>query len=192
MRPPFANTDLRRQAPLAWAGMLALAGLATWLAAIGREGAAQGVWASFAGCLALILPPRERMRLLPGVLRRLPRHCDAAPVLASLLSGAGYGFDLFNRPGPYDEVVHLASGVLAGMVLVALLGRRKLALAAAGLALAVGWEAFEWLVGIIGTWRDTWTDVVLTASGVLAGMFTVSAPPSRSARARRCPRWGRA
>jgi hypothetical protein len=34
------------------------------------------------------------------------------------------------------------------------------------LGLGAAWEAFEWAVGLIGNWTDTWTDAALTTLGV--------------------------
>jgi uncharacterized membrane protein YjdF len=99
----------------------------------------------------------------------------------------------FYGANPYDEVVHLASGALAGAVFAALLladGRRRsaarIALAGAGygLGLGAGWEVFEWAARLIGGWTDTWTDVALTATGATLaaiGWRARSMPPGQEA-----------
>ena len=175
--PLLSRDDLQRHSRLAWACLAALAGVALWLWSIDRRSAAEGTLAALLGCLGLILPPRERMAVLPHRLRALPRRLDAAPVLATLVVSPGYGLNWFYGANPYDEAVHLLNGALAGLVFAALLGadgrrrgaaRTGLAGAAFGLGLGVGWEAFEWAVGLIGDWTDTWTDVVLTALGSTA------------------------
>jgi hypothetical protein len=177
--PLLTRADLGRQSRLAWAGMLVLGAGAIGYAATGRTGPALISLAALAGLLALLLPPRERMRRLPWRLRALPRACDAAPVFATLISNPGYGLGWFYGPNPYDEIVHLANGVLAGVVLFAWLaldGRRRelrrltLTAAGAGLALAVGWEVFEWATGLIGHAVDTVTDIALTTLGATLGM----------------------
>lgn len=161
-----------------------LAGIAAWLWVIDKRSAALGTAAALAGCLGLILPPRERMARLPWRLRLLPRRYDAAPVLASIISTPGYGLNWFYGANPYDEAVHLLSGALAGAVFGALLqadgharSRRRLAALGAGfgLALGIGWEVFEWLTGLIGGWSDTWTDIALTTLGAAA---TVALAPA--------------
>jgi hypothetical protein len=176
--PLLTRDDLRRHSPFAWLCLAALGGVIGWLWTIEKHQAAIGTVAALAGCLGLILPPRERMRRLPARLRALPRGLDSAPVLATLLSSPGYGVNWFYGANPYDEAVHLLTGVLAGAVLGGLLRTdgiprgtlRLLALGlGAGLLLAMGWEAFEWATGLIGNWRDTWTDVLLTAAGVALG-----------------------
>ena len=93
--PLLTKDDIRRHSWLAWASLAALAGVAAWLWAIDKRGAAEGTAAALVGCLALVLPPRERMETLPWRLRALPRTLDAAPVLAALLSIPGYGLIWF-------------------------------------------------------------------------------------------------
>ena len=175
----LSKDDIRRHSWFAWACLAALAGVAAWFWLIDKRGAAEGTAAALAGCLALILPPRERMETLPWRLRALPRSLDAAPVLAAVLSSPGYGLNWFYGANPYDETVHLVSGALAGAVFAALLradrvprdaGRLSVLGAAFGLGLGAAWEVFEWATGLIGDWTDTWTDVALTALGAtLAG-----------------------
>lgn len=175
---PLTRDDLACQSRFAWACLAALLGMAAWFAVIGRTGPALGTVGACAGCAALIVPPRERMRRLPWRLRSLPRRLDAVPVLATLLSSPGYGLGWFYGPNPYDEIVHLVNGGLAGLVLAVWLpldGRPgtlrgfTLNATAAGLALAVGWEAFEWLTGLIGHAVDTVTDAALTTLGATVG-----------------------
>ncbi|WP_161600886.1 hypothetical protein [Teichococcus oryzae] len=195
--PLLTRRDIGRHHGLTWICLAALAGMAGWLWWLGQDGAALGTVAALAGCLGLVLPPRERMAALPARLRALPRILDATPVLATLTSTPGYGLGWFYQPGPYDEVVHLVNGILAGLVFAALLqvdgetrGPRRLAWLGGifGLALGVGWEVFEALTGLIGDWTDTWTDVVLTTGGavlgaVLAGWrFSVFTRPARAPR----------
>ncbi|MCI0755895.1 hypothetical protein [Teichococcus vastitatis] len=176
--PLLTRRDLGCHHGFTWLCLAALAGMAGWLAWLGQGGAALGTLAALAGCLGLILPPRERMEVLPRRLRALPRGLDATPVLATLLSTPGYGLGWFYQPGPYDEVVHLVNGVMAGLVFAAAmqldgrsrsLGRMALIGAGFGLALATGWELFEAATGLIGDWTDTWTDVVLTTGGAVGG-----------------------
>jgi len=74
-----------------------MAAVAAWFWWLEKRGAALGTAAALAGCLALVLPPRERMETLPWRLRALPRGADAAPILAALLSSPGYGLGWFVR-----------------------------------------------------------------------------------------------
>src|SRR3712207_2500272 len=136
-----------------------------------------------------ILPPRERMETLPWRLRALPRALDAAPVLAAVLSSPGYGLNWFYGANPYDETVHLLSGGLAGAVFAALLradglprtpGRLAVLGAAFGFGLGAAWEVFEWAVGLIGHWTDSWTDVALTALGATLAAALAGALRARS------------
>lgn len=187
----LTRDDLRRQSPLAWVLLTALIGVAAALHAMGRQNAAHGTALAWIGCVALILPPRERMAVLPPRLRALPRICDSAPVLATLLSVPGYGVGWFYGANPYDETVHLVSGALFGAVLGALLladgqprpGRRVgLTGLGIGLVLAVGWEGFEWATGLIGNAVDTGTDILLTAGGSALGALLAWRAWGRAAR----------
>lgn len=146
----LTKDDLSRQSPVAWACLGILAGViaAFWL--IGKHQAAYGTLAALAGCLGLILPPRERMEALPWRIRKLPRHLDAVPVLATLLSSPGYGVNWFYGANPYDEVVHLVSGLLAGALAGSLLAvdgqprkTTRLALLGAGCGIALGVVAMK-------------------------------------------------
>ncbi len=158
--------------------LAALVGVIIWLWAIDKRQAAIGTAAALVGCLGLVLPPRERMRHLPARLRALPRSLDSMPVLATLLSSPGYGVNWFYGANPYDEIVHLLSGIMAGAVFGALLavdGRRRgtgwllLLGLGAGLMLGAAWEVFEWSTGLIGNPRDTVSDLLLTGAGLALG-----------------------
>jgi hypothetical protein len=186
----LTREDWRRQSWFAWACLLALAATAAWFWLIDRRSAATGTLAALVGCLGLLLPPRERMAILPAPVRALPRSLDAVPVLATLLVSPGFGLNWFYGANPYDEVVHLLNGVLAGAVFVALREWRgphgsawRLAggTLVFGLILGSAWEVFEALTRLIGDWTDTWTDVVLTTSGaVLAAAFSRIGLPDRA------------
>ncbi|WP_191085500.1 DUF2238 domain-containing protein [Roseococcus microcysteis] len=191
----LTREDWRRHSPVAWMCLGALLGCAALFWFMDRTGAALGTLAALVGCLGLILPPRERMAMLPRRVRRLPRVLDAAPVLATLLSCPGYGLGWFHGANPYDEIVHLLNGVLAGAVFAALLEaegkdrgwRRRAWLGLGfGLALAVGWEVFEWATGLIGGPWDTATDILLTTAGAALGAAWVG--PLRLHRAQRADR----
>lgn len=182
----LTREDLRRHSPFAWFCALALLGMAAWFASLDKVSAAQGTLLALLGCVALVLPPRERMGTLPLRLRRLPRALDCVPFIATLLTSPGYGVGWFYGVNPFDEAVHLLNGIGAGLVMGGLIladgvPRRAGQLAAAGLAaglvLAVGWEAFEYVAGLIGNWQDTWTDVVLTAAGTGVGAALGAALP---------------
>ena len=178
----LTKDDLRRQSPLAWACLLALAVMAAWFWTLDKRNASMGTMGALIGCLGLILPPRERMDVLPWRLRALPRWLDATPILATLVSSPGYGLNWFYGANPYDEAVHLLSGGLAGAVFGALLladgrprsiGHVLLAGTVFGLNLGTLWEAFEFVTRLIGNWSDTWTDVALTTAGAALGTLLV-------------------
>jgi len=170
-----------RHSPAAWACVGLLLLVAPWLwAAQGKGSAALATVLSALACAALIATPRERAPWLPARLRALTRDLDAVPPLAALLFTPGCGLGWFHGANPFDEVVHLSSGVLAGAVLAGLLladgsprAPRRLLLIGrlAGLPFAAAWEAFEWAVGIVGDAPDTLSDIALTASGVALGAW---------------------
>ncbi|MFH5925314.1 hypothetical protein [Roseomonas xinghualingensis] len=188
--PLLTRDDIQRQSHFAWACLALLALVACWFWAIDKHNAAMGSLAALAGCLGLILPPRERMTALPWRLRALPRRLDATVVLGTLVVSPGYGLHWFHGANPYDEMVHLLNGTLAGLVFLGLLKadgrarpRARLVLtgAAFGLALGILWEVFEWATHLIGEWTDTWTDAALTALGAtLAAAFTRIHEPGRA------------
>lgn len=175
--PLLTRDDLRRQSRFAWFCILLLAAMAAWFWSLDKRNASMGTLVALVGCIGLILPPRERMAVLPQRLRALPRALDCTPVLATMLSSPGYGLNWFYGENPYDEVVHLFSGAMAGAVFVALLladGRarsaRRITLSGLvfGLLLGCLWEVFEGMTGLIGDFTDTWTDILLTCLGATA------------------------
>jgi hypothetical protein len=172
----------------AWIGLAALVAVAAALWAIDKRNAALGTLVAALGCLALVLPPRERMAVLPAPLRALPRRLDIVPALVSLTSTPGYGLNWFYGANPYDEAVHLVNGVLLGLVLGAMLqadgrgwrpARLWLCGLGGGLLLGIGWEAFEWATGLIGSPVDTLSDIALTAGGAALGTRLAPAPARR-------------
>ena len=180
--PLLLRDDLRRQSRFAWFCILLLAAMAAWFWSLDKRNASMGTLVALVGCVGLILPPRERMAVLPRRLRALPRALDCTPVLATMLSSPGYGLNWFYGENPYDEIVHLFSGAMAGAVFVALLladGRardaRRITLSGLVFGLLLGgvWEGFEALTGLIGDFTDTWTDILLTCLGAaIAAVLT--------------------
>ena len=188
--PLLTRDDLRRQSGLAWISILLLAAVSAWFWWLDKRNASMGVLVSVVGCLGLILPPRERMAVLPDRVRALPRGLDCTPVLATILSSPGYGLNWFYGENPYDEIVHLFSGAMAAAVFVALLmaDRRQrtarqvvLSGAAFGLLLGSVWEVFEAITGLIGDFTDTWTDIALTTLGAALAAAVAARHKGRSA-----------
>lgn len=122
-----------------------------------------------AAALAVQVLLRKR---LPGVLAFLL-------VLSALLNGAGGSFEWFETYRWYDESIHLYTG-FAGLAAIGYVYARDQALrpaalawwcTAVGLALAVGWEVIEGLVGDLEA-VDTASDIALgTIGSALGGLF---------------------
>lgn len=117
---------------------------------------------------------------------QLPNLFDLLFVLAALVNAGGWAFDLYNQPGPYDEIAHaftifsltLALGFLVfGSVISSLHPHRMLfvvIIASLGIAVGALWEVVEWLSDIvlpqqiISGLDDTITDIILDSLGAIA------------------------
>lgn len=96
--------------------------------------------------------------------------------LAALVNLLGYTLNLWHDRTVFDELVH-AFTVFATVAALGNWYARKHMPAAnvnlaalmmcAGLVLGVAWEAFEWLIGIIGNRHDTMMDLVMDMLGAL-------------------------
>lgn len=115
---------------------------------------------------------------------RLPSLFTLLFVIAGLVNALGYVLTLWHEATPFDEIVHaFTSFTLCAAAGWLLLSRTKLlsgnqnarlilAVAAIGLVLGLLWEAFEWMIGIIGSPRDTIMDLVMDMVGAIAaGLF---------------------
>ncbi len=164
--PPPAAPLL--QSPL-WRGVAwaAVAGLAALLVVVWTQRHAPLVWSLcifLAASLGVL-----RLRSLPPLLACLL-------VVAALVNACGGAFRWFETIAWYDEVVHTYTG-FAGLAAIGWLAartrddRRRVLVpwcAALGLALGVGWEVIEGLVGDLA-WRDTLSDLVLDTVGAALG-----------------------
>lgn len=128
----------------------------------------------------------------------LPRLFDLLFVLAALINAGGWVWDLYNAPGPYDEIAHgftifaitLALGfltyrtLLAGFVDHPLL--LVLTIASFGIAIGALWEVAEWTADffvakqIVSGLDDTISDLIMDSIGaVLAGWATMIVLPRK-------------
>lgn len=95
---------------------------------------------------------------------------------AVLVNAAGYLFNLWHDETIFDEAVHFYTS----FAVVAALGRlavekdwlpsgasRWLALPALGMIMGLAWEAFEYMIGIIGSRHDTLMDLAMDGAGAL-------------------------
>lgn len=188
--PLLTRDDLARQSRFAWLCLLALVAMAAWFSLRDKGSAAGGTLLSALGCLGLMLPPRERMAVLPARLRALPRGLDCVAPLGALIVSPGYGLGWFYGINPFDEAVHFLNGALLGAVFVALLqadGRPRTAWglvwrsALFGIVLGAVWEVFEAATNLIGDFTDTWTDIALGTLGAALAGWAMSVRTPRAA-----------
>ena len=160
----------------AWCSGAVLAvalGFVAWNGVTGQVSDAL-VWCGIAAVAAIIFAVRDRLPPLYGFLL----------ALAAAVNGAGYTMTLWHDETLFDEIVH-GFTTFAGMAAIGwALARRPgklresrsfLVATMLGLALVLGllWELFEYLIGIIGTPRDTGIDVVMDMIGAsLAAALT--------------------
>jgi len=158
----------------AWAGQALLA------VAIGMV-VIQGQWLA-AACLAGFL---GAALLFMRFKRKLPSLFDLLFVIAALINAGGWAWNLYNQPGPYDEIAHfytmfaitLAAGfLLYGELMEGFSSHRVLLvliIASLGIALGALWEITEWLADfltpkqIVSGLTDTITDLMLDSGGAL-------------------------
>ena len=116
---------------------------------------------------------------------KLPNVFDLIFMIAALINAGGWTWDLYNKPGPYDEIAHfftvfaitLAFGFLLYRELMESFYDRPilfvLTIASLGLALGALWETIEWLADfvipkqIVSGLFDTETDLILDGLGAL-------------------------
>jgi hypothetical protein len=106
-------------------------------------------------------------------------------MIAALINAAGWAWNLYNRPGPVDEIAHfytifaitLATGFILYQELMESFYDHRvmfvLTLASLGIALGALWEVIEWLSDfvlpqqIVSGLPDTMTDLLLDSAGAL-------------------------
>jgi hypothetical protein len=158
----------------AWVGQALLAAAMLWELV-------QGEWlpaASLAGFLIASF-------LFVAFERKLPTLFDLIFVIAALINAGGWAWDLYNKPGPYDEIAHfytifaitLATGYMLFDELMTTFYKHKLlfiiTIASLGIALGALWEVVEWSADfftpkqIVSGLFDTITDIILDSMGAL-------------------------
>ena len=117
--------------------------------------------------------------------RKLPNIFDLIFMIAALINAGGWAWDLYNQPGPYDEIAHFFTVFAITLALGFLLYRELmegfydhrvmfvLTIASLGIALGTLWEIIEWLADfmvakqIVSGLFDTETDLILDGAGAL-------------------------
>ena len=124
--------------------------------------------------------------------RKLPTLFDLIFVIAALINAGGWTWNLYNKPGPYDEIAHfytifaitLATGYMLYSELMESFYNHRvlfvLTIASLGIALGALWEVTEWLADfltprqIVSGLPDTITDIMLDSAGaVLAALLNL-------------------
>jgi hypothetical protein len=166
------NSNWEGYRTIAWGGVIILA--VTLVVVV-----VQGNWLG-AGFLAGFLIASVAFIKLED---RLPTLFDLVFVSAALLNAVGCAWDLYNKPGLYDEVAHFYSifaiTLAAGFALYRELmssyrGHRVLfviTIASLGIAFGALWEVAEWSADffvekqIVSGLFDTVTDLILDSAG---------------------------
>ena len=125
---------------------------------------------------------------------RLPSLFTFLFTVVAAINAAGYVFNLFASPVWFDEFVHVVTPFAIVAALAWILVRRDAAypisnpagyfvkIVLLGIGVGLLWEGFEWLVGIIGSTRDTLIDLAMdTAGSILAALFCIFAARSEDA-----------
>jgi hypothetical protein len=117
--------------------------------------------------------------------RKLPTLFDLVFVLAALVNAGGWTWNLYNQPGPYDEIAHfytifaitLATGYMLYSELMENFYNHRvlfvLTIASLGIAIGALWEVTEWLADfatpreIVSGLTDTITDIILDSGGAV-------------------------
>jgi hypothetical protein len=170
----MGNTNWKGYRTAAWGGQALLA-IAIVVVLI------KGQWlpaAALAGFLVLSY-------LFVAFERKLPTLFDLLFVVAALINAGGWAWDLYNKPGPYDEIAHfytifaitLAVGfLLYDELMESFYSHRVLfviTIASLGIALGALWEVTEWLADfvtpkqIVSGLFDTITDIMLDSAGAI-------------------------
>lgn len=153
----------------AWAVACGL--LASGAIVLGASAALQGDWTRVAAWLACAAVGGAAVLFR----RTLPPFFGVLLTVAAMVNSAGYVFNLWHERTMFDEVVH-GFAFFAGMSaagwfvlqqrpgMTGLFWKAALAALVAGLA----WEAFEWMIGIMGDTRDTLIDLLMDMIGALS------------------------
>ena len=172
------NTNWKGYRAAAWLGQALLA-IAIAVVLI------KGQWLAAAALAGFLLISY----LFVAFERKLPTLFDLIFVIAALINAGGWAWDLYNKPGPYDEIAHfytifaitLAVGfMLYDELMESFYTHRVLfiiTIASLGIALGALWEVTEWLADfltpkqIVSGLFDTITDIMLDSLGAIVAAF---------------------
>lgn len=159
---------------IAWIG-IALNAVAIGVVALRGEWTRVLVLAAFL-IVSVIFVERER---------KMPELYDMIFVTAALINAAGCTWNLYNQPGPYDEIAHfytmfsisLAAGYLLYNELMSSFYHKRLlfliTITSLGITIGALWEVAEWTADfftefqIVSGLFDTMTDIIIDSIGSL-------------------------
>jgi hypothetical protein len=159
----------------AWVG-IAMLGAAMLVVALRGEWLRVATLAAFM-VISIVFVVREH---------KMPHLFDTIFVIAALINAGGWTWNLYNQPGPYDEIAHfftmfaiaLAAGFLLYDELMAGFYDHRVmfvvTITCMGIAIGALWEVVEWLADyvtpmqIVSGQVDTMTDILLDAAGSLS------------------------
>lgn len=153
--------------------LLGVAGALAWAIATSRSDGAIA-WGAVAAVIIALLMLRSKLPSLFGLLL----------AVAATVNGTGYALTLWHDRTMFDEVVH-AFTTFAGLAAIswALVRTYRIdgsgqrlwwTLIGIGVLLGVVWEGFEWLIGIIGSPKDTAIDLAMDMLGALAAAALIA------------------
>lgn len=170
------NMNWKGYRTAAWVGQALLA-IAIVVVAIRGQWTAAASLAGFLFVAFLFVKFEDKLHL--------PTLFDLLFVIAALINAGGWAWDLYNKPGLYDEIAHfytmfaitLAFGFIFYSELMEGFSSHRvifvLTIASLGIALGALWEVAEWLADfvtpkqIVSGLTDTITDIILDSGGAL-------------------------
>lgn len=116
---------------------------------------------------------------------RRPLFFDVLFTLVALAGAVGFVFQLFDRVGPFDEVIHAITTFSVSLTFYFLFyqgavpEKRAVALATSvftfGVTIGVYWEIFEWFFVTHYPMADTISDLLVDSGGALAAALVALA-----------------
>jgi len=145
----------------------------------------RGQWLPAAALTGFLVVSLAFMKLQ----HKLPTLFDMLFMIAALINAGGWAWDLFNKPGLYDEVTHFYTLFAVTLALGFLLFDRMfpsfydhrvllvVIIGCLGISIGAWWEVVEWAADffvekqIVSGLNDSITDIILDSGGALLAGF---------------------